>query len=119
MKAVLDTNFLMMPAQFKINIYEEIGKNIPDVEFVTSERVVEELEMLGENASKLAIRLLKHNGVKVEAMGKPADEKLMDYAYKNGAVLCTNDRELRQKALEKGVTVMFMRSKKKIEMMRP
>ena len=119
MKVVLDTNFLMISGQFKINIYEEIRKNIPDAEMITSKEVLDELQMIDNKDSKLAEKIFEKEKIKILELGKPVDDKLLEFSYKNKVILCTNDKELRNKALKKGVTVMFMRGKNKIDMKRP
>ncbi len=119
MKVVLDTNFLMIPGQFKIDIYEEIKKNIPNAEMITSNEVLDELHMIDNKDSKLALKILEKENIKILEMGKPVDDKVLEFSYENNAILCTNDKELREKALKRGVTVMFMRGKNKIDMKRP
>jgi rRNA-processing protein FCF1 len=43
------------------------------------------------------------------------DDALLELAEKNRGVLCTNDKELKKRAFDKRITVMFMRKKKILE----
>ncbi|RLG21931.1 hypothetical protein DRN74_00790 [Candidatus Micrarchaeota archaeon] len=119
MKVILDSNCLMMLTEFKINIYDEIKKLIPDAEFITSAEVVAELEKINNLHAKVALSSISSEEVRIEKMGRPVDDALIKYAKENNAVLCSNDKELRRKALKRGVPVIFMRAKKKLDIIRP
>lgn len=116
MMVVLDTNFLTLPTQFKIDIFGEIKDRIPDAEFTTVHQVTKELERLGKEG-KVSLAMLKKFNVRIVREDGETDDALLDLAFKNGGMLCTNDRELKKRALGKRVPVMFMRKKKTLEIM--
>ena len=97
MKLVLDANFLLLPGQFKIDIFEELmvfGK--PDL--YTKDLVVEELEKLAKGKSKdakpaqLSLDIIKQKKIKVlKAKLEKADDELIRLG-KSGFVICTQDR---------------------------
>ena len=47
-EVLLDTNFLTLPQQFKIDVLEEIKELVPNAELMTLAPVVEELSRLSE-----------------------------------------------------------------------
>ena len=112
-KVLLDANFLTLPVQFHIDIFSEIKKIIPDVRFVTITQVVNELKKMDDKAAKFGLQLLSI--VEVDDEEGNADDALLSYAEKNNAVVCTNDRELKKRCLNKKVPVIFMRKKKILE----
>ncbi len=116
MMVVLDTNFLTLPAQFKIDIFSEIKDRIPDAEFTTVHQVEKELERLG-NDGKVSLAMLKKFNVRIVSEGGETDDALLSLALRNKGMLCTNDRDLKKRALGERVPVMFMRKKKILEIM--
>ena len=111
---ILDTNFITLPAQFGVDIFGGIGEKIPNAKLVTISQVVDELGRLGAKG-KLGREMLQKFGVKVLKSKGKTDDALLELAVKNNAVLCTNDRELKKRALEKKTAVMFMRKKEILE----
>jgi len=108
-KIILDTNFLLIPAQFKVDIFSEI-KRICDFKYelvVVAETVTELKDIIGSSSSggkdkkaaKLALQLLKKFEVKVvknyRKVFKRADEAILDIADKKSFV-ATQDRELKR-----------------------
>ena len=113
MMVVLDTNFITLPTQFGVDIFGEIRDRIPDADFVTVSQAVKELERL--KGGKVGLEMLKKFRVKIVEADGDTDDALLDLAIKGQGLLCTNDRELKKRALEKKVPVMFMRKKKILE----
>ncbi len=115
MKVLLDTNALTIPYQFRIDIFQEIEKQIPKPEYVTLESVVKELERIDDKkASKMAKQLIKAYGIKIVREKGKTDDALLRYAKKENAVLFTNDKELRVRAKKAEVKTAYMRQKKRI-----
>jgi len=120
-RIILDTNFLTIPYQFNIDIFEEIDRVVEgDYELTTLDCVVEELKRLeksrGKDASaaKIALILIKQKNIKVIKTGeKNVDIKIYNMADKN-TIVATNDRNLRQRLKNKNVKVLYLRSKKHI-----
>ena len=111
-KFFMDTNFLIVPEKFQIDIFEEIRKISPDAKFATVRPVVIELQKLKK---RFALELIKKFGVEIiEATGK-ADDALLNTTQKEGGALCTNDIELKKKCIKKKIPVVFLRNKKTLE----
>lgn len=121
---VIDTNFIVVPAQFGVDIFTEAERVLErKVEFVVLSSAVDEIEKKMEEATKrtekLQFRIAKDliercRVVDVDPNSKQVsvDSQLLDYASSVEGVLATNDRELRQRARAKGVPVLFLRGKK-------
>jgi hypothetical protein len=114
MMVVLDTNFITLPVQFGIDVFSEIHERMPEAELVTVSQVVDELGRLGAKG-RIGQEMLRKFGVKVLKKNGQADNALLKLAEDNNGLLCTNDRELKKRALEKKVPVMFMRKKRTLE----
>ncbi|MDV3103717.1 PIN domain-containing protein [Thermococcus waiotapuensis] len=122
-----DTNFLLVPGQFEVDIVSELNR-ILDVRFrlLIPNVVLQELEVI-ERKSRgrdlLAVRMAKKLAERFEKIdigefGKgPIDDQIFEFAVKNECVIvCTNDKGLKKRLREKGVPVVYLRSKKILEL---
>ncbi len=121
---LIDTNFILVPAQFGVDIFTEAERVLErKVEFVVLASAVDEIEKKMEKATKrtekLQFRIAKDLVARCRVVEvnpnseqKDVDSQLLDYASSVESVLATNDRELRQRARAKGVPVLFLRGKK-------
>jgi uncharacterized protein len=120
---VLDTNVLLMPFQFKINVLDELDYLI-DVShrFVVSSRTVQELGNIGKivgkdgMAARLALKMLEANKERIEIVKSDieVDDWIVDYSKENRAIVCTNDSALRRRLKAAGVKVAAMKSRSKV-----
>ncbi len=122
-KIILDTNFLLIPAQFKVDIFTEI-RRICDFryELAVVPETVDELHGIissrgnsekDRKAAKLALKLLKAFKVKAlknRKLYKRADEAILAIADKNSLV-ATQDSELRKRLQEKAARLIILRQK--------
>ncbi len=119
MRVILDTNALMIPAQFKVDIFanlESLGYN----EVMVPSSVIAELERIkkkGKGKAKIhasiAIELAKKCKV-IESKGE-FDEEIACLAKQYGAAVFTNDALLRKNLRSINVKTLFLREKSKIE----
>jgi rRNA-processing protein FCF1 len=120
---VLDTNILLVPFQFKINILDELDYLV-DVShrFVVSSRTVEELKHIGKlvgkdgMAARLAIKMLDANKERIDIVKSDieVDDWIVDYSKENRAIVVTNDSALRRRLKAAKVKVAAMKSKSKV-----
>lgn len=122
---LLDTNALLMPAQFGIDLYDELMALFGDFEPVTLEEVVGELSGLargrGRDAAAARVGLAMARRSTVVPSGSTAehvDDQLIEYARREGCIVVTNDRELRNALLREGIDVVSMRRGRTLELMR-
>jgi len=124
-RVLLDTNALLMPAQFGIDLYDELMALFGDFEPVTLEEVAGELRGLargrGRAAAAARVGLAMARRSTVVPSGSTADrvdDRVIEYARREGCVVVTNDRELRNALLHEGIDVVSMRGQKTLELMR-
>ncbi|MCK8518750.1 type II toxin-antitoxin system VapC family toxin [Methanoculleus sp. 7T] len=125
MRILLDTNALLMPAQFGIDLYGELLGLFGDFEPITLEEVVGELSGLargrGRDAAAARVGLAMARRSTVVPSGSTAegvDNRVIEYARREGCVVVTNDRELRNALLREGIDVVSMRRRKTLELLR-
>ncbi len=120
---ILDTNFLLIPFQFKIDIFEGIERILARSHyFVISSRTIKELEHIAKGTNKdgrsarLAIKLIEANKGRIEIIenGEEVDLWIEKYAIEKRAVVCTNDAQLRSKIKREGLRVISLKNRTKI-----
>jgi rRNA-processing protein FCF1 len=118
----MDANFLMVPSQFKVDIFGEINRLL-DVkyDFFVPDKVLAELKALtkkgGQKEKKMArigLELAKNMKV-LGVKGADTDEAIISMVDKD-TVVCTNDKLLREKIRERGGKVIFLRQRKFLEL---
>jgi rRNA-processing protein FCF1 len=124
---VPDTNFLLVPGQFGVDIISEL-RRVLDVKFriAVPNVVLQELEVI-ERKSRgrdlMAIRMAKNLAERFETIEigefgkKPIDDQIFEFAANNERVIvCTNDKGLKRRLRERGLPVVYLRSKKILEL---
>lgn len=119
-KIILDTNFLLIPCQFKVDIFSEIDMIIHErYALCAPEAVIGELKKLSESkgkdgkAAKLALALIAKKNVNIikgSKRTKYGDEAIIEIADKN-TLVATQDIELRKRLKLKGIHTITMRQK--------
>lgn len=120
MKVLLDTNALMVPGQFGVDVFEELER-LGYRRFLVPRPVLRELVALARLADSRRDRIAAKIGLAlaegcemVEASGE-ADNVLVDLALEMGAAVFTNDKELKKKLSTRGVTVIHLRQRRRLE----
>jgi len=115
-KVVLDTNMLLVPFQFHVDIFSEIDRLMEGrAEPVLLSPCVEELKALAAGsgrdarAAKAALDMVERLKLNKTKAGGPADDAIVEYALKEKAAVCTNDKELRDKLRKKGIRTIGLR----------
>ncbi len=119
---VVDTNFLLVPAQFGIDIFEEAERVLERrIEMIVIPAVVREVTRGLREAPSTTVKrhfriaqglLSRCTLITHEPPGSTTDEQVLNLARSTGGVLATNDRALRVRARHHGVPVLYMRSRK-------
>ncbi|MCK5152139.1 MAG: nucleotide-binding protein [Candidatus Thorarchaeota archaeon] len=121
---VIDTNFLLVPAQFVVDIFTEAERVLErNLDFVLLSSTLDELEQKLQAATnkteirhfKIAKELAKRCRIvesDEESMKTPVDDQVLAYAQSVKGVLATNDKELRVRARSNGVPVLILRGMK-------
>lgn len=118
-KIILDTNFLLIPFQFDIDIFLEIER-IADFkyELFIVDKTVDELnkiikEQKGQNkeAAKIALALLENKKIKKLKTTEDLDVDSILLKQK-GAIIATQDIILKRKLMKSGIKTITLRQKK-------
>ena len=120
-EVVIDTNFFMVPFQFNVDIISELEKLLPSYKLTTPSFVINELKGLKNNNkgktrlnANLALKLANSSKVEIKDISLLENETVDDALLRVSEVLATNDIELKNRAKDKGITVVYLRQKKYI-----
>ncbi|MBQ6813833.1 MAG: twitching motility protein PilT [Methanobrevibacter sp.] len=115
----IDTNFFMIPFQFKVDIVEEFKRILPNYKLVTTEFVVNELRGLKNNskgkvrlAAGLGLKIAQSDDIEIKKISLNEGESVDDALIRISKVLATNDIVLKRKAKKKGIALVILRQKK-------
>lgn len=144
-KVILDTNALLFPFQFKIDLKSELSSLLGSVEMLVPGVVIRELKGLADGGNfdaRAALRYTldfpdrftvfdddeKESGNVAEKsavvdVGDPegilksdADAVVLSAAVKVDGILVTSDKGLIRRAKAKGLKVVFLRGRQKLEL---
>ena len=125
MRVLLDANALMMPAQFRIDLFDELRMLIGGFEPVVLPGVLRELEGLsrakgrGGAAARYGLTVGgKCTVVNGDLTSGTVDSQVIEYAAENRCMVVTNDRHIREALMERGISVISLRNQKKLEILR-
>lgn len=118
MKVIIDTNGLMIPVQFRVDIFEEL-KRLGYDKYIVPLAVIKELENLGRNlrgkdrtAAKVALSLAQRCET-IEVSGH-ADDVIIELATELGAAVLTNDIGLRKRLESEQIPIICLRQKNRL-----
>jgi rRNA-processing protein FCF1 len=125
-KILLDANALMMPAQFQIDLFDELCTLLGAFEPIVLSGVL--LELTGLSLSKGRDGAAARHGLVLgkkctivesrELESESIDAQMIEYAARNACLVVTNDRRIRDALFTRGLTVISMRKQKKLEILR-
>ena len=125
-KVIFDSNFLFVPSQFQLGIFEELT-NLLNQRFdpILLSPTQKELQKLAKEGSpktrkqaSLALKLAeKCRVVHVEkGLKETHDDVIVRVAAEWKCPVATNDRELRKRLRKLGVPVIFLRQRRRLEL---
>jgi len=120
-KVIIDTNALMVPEQFGVDIFSEL-KRLGYVQWIVPAQVLGELRSLAIRADKgrdkiaarVALGLSEHCNI-VGEDNFDADKAIEELAINEGAAVFTNDKALKKRLFSKGITVIYLRQGRYLE----
>jgi rRNA-processing protein FCF1 len=117
---ILDTNALMMPVQFKIDLEKQLTRLVGPCDIIVPSTVVAEVQRLAEHEGKLkeaaAVATALINRFKVVQVQGTGDNSIRYVAREYQGIVVTNDRMLRRQLREAKHPVIYLRGKKRLEM---
>ncbi|MGZ7046745.1 MAG: type II toxin-antitoxin system VapC family toxin [Methanobacterium sp.] len=112
----------MIPAQFHVDILTEVGQIIPNFRLLVPSFVVVELKKILERsrgkdriAASVALKIVESPQIEVFDINLKRNEHVDDALLRISRVLCTNDVGLKRRARDRGITVIFLRQKKYLD----
>lgn len=125
-KIILDTNFLLTPLEFNIDIISEFDRVVGSYDLFMFEKSIFELKDLLKKSSgsfkrniKIALKLIVHlqktKGLKILSSKSDLylDDLLVNFLKTNKDYLvATSDKELQKRVLKQGSSVLLIRQKK-------
>ena len=117
----VDTNMLLAPFQFGVDVFEEIRRLVPGAKIVVLKNSIGELDKIAKQGVKerkyvaLAKKLLDVNRVEIINRGGSVDSELLRLA-KEGVIIATNDKELKRKVWDAGGRVIALRERNRLEL---
>lgn len=123
-KIIIDTNFLMIPLQFRVDIFSEIDRicNFNYKLFIFEESINELKNIIekqtGKNrkAAQFALKLVKLKNINlIKSEKKNVDSLILENASKD-TIVATQDVLLKKKLLKKGASVIILRQKKYLQL---
>lgn len=123
-KVILDSNFLMIPFQFHVDVFEELEYLLQKkVDFIVPSSVKLELTEIssrgGEGAAEASLALQLASRCRVVDVSlqpqETVDDAIVKAAQKLGAVVATSDVELKKRLRDINIPVVYLRDKSKLE----
>ena len=122
-KIILDTNFLMIPIQFRVDIFSELNRICNfNYELFVFDQTINELKSIivkdskHKRAAQFALKLIKLKNIEIiKSENKDVDTLILENLSKDMTV-ATQDINLRKELLKKGASVILLRQKKYLEL---
>jgi len=119
-KILCDTNFLLIPLRFGVDIFSESENALNDIcSFYISRRVLNEIKLLRRDAKPsldkellFALKMAEKCSIVEDNSETLVDDSLIQLAKEHNMTLGTTDAELRKKARAEGVKVVYLRQRR-------
>jgi rRNA-processing protein FCF1 len=125
-KIILDSNFLLVPSQFKLDIFEEIMNILnQNYEPIALSTTIDELRSIAERGApklqkqaEMALKFAeKCDLINVDRKhGETNDDVIIRMAKQMKCLVATNDSELRKRLRNISIPVVYVRQKSRLEL---
>ena len=122
---ILDTNALLMPFQFKLNLESELDRLLGSYSIIIPSVVIDELEKLSKSnsyarsalqlAKKYEILELENTLIPPKKLEHNIDFAIVALAKKLDAIVLTNDKILRANLRKENLKTVFLKSSTHLE----
>lgn len=125
-KIIIDTNFLMLPIQFRVDIFSEIDRICNfSYKLYIFDKSIDELNNIIKNqpqkhkkAAQFALKMVKLKNIGIIKSEKKNVDVLILNNLSKDTIVATQDSSLKKKLLEKGASVIILRQKKYLQLAR-
>ena len=125
-KIILDTNFLLIPGEFRVDIFEEIKRIMPEKYnvYIIDKTEDELLNLIKtkrkikiKTAAKIGLQLIKRYNIKKIKTTAPyhVDRLILEQVKKEKYVVATQDANLKRKLKAKKIQRIVLRKKQYLE----
>ena len=123
-KIILDTNFLMIPWQFRVDIFSEIDRICNfNYKLFIFEKSIDELRNIinkssgkDKKAAQFALKLISLKNINlIKSDEKYVDDLILENLGKE-TIVATQDIMLKKEILKKGASVIILRQKKYLQL---
>jgi len=124
-RVILDSNFLFVPYQFKIDIFDELEALIGRFEPVVLSTALEELRSLSDDKSSEKVRRQALSALELTKRCKlvdvekraeeSSDDVILRVAKEWKCPVATNDGMLRKRLRKAGLATIFLRQRARLE----
>ena len=123
-RIIIDTNFLMIPFQFRVDIFSEFNRvcNFNYELFVFEQsinelkNIIEKQPMKYRKAAQFALKLIKLKNIGIiESKQKDVDSLILNNLGPD-TIIATQDGKLKKELIKKGTSVIILRQKKYLEL---
>ncbi len=123
-KIILDTNFLMIPFQFKVDIFSEISRlchfNYKLCVYKSSVNELNEIiktqSQKHRKAAEFALKLIKLKKIEIIDSDEKYVDSLILENVDEDTIVATQDGKLKKELFEKNVPVIILRQKKYLQL---
>lgn len=123
-KVLLDTNAFAIPYQLGIDLYAALGELLGSYEPLVLEDSIKELKGIVQKggkegaAARMGIAFAERASVVSSVAEGSVDEQILSFAQATGCMVLTNDAALRRELRRRGINVISVRKRKKLEIFR-
>ncbi|MBS3113115.1 hypothetical protein J4418_03465 [Candidatus Woesearchaeota archaeon] len=119
-KIILDTNILLVPEKYKVDIFEEI-KRICDFKYeiwilkqtiIELEKLKTEGKVADKRAASVGFSLIKSKDLKILSENEGYTDDIVVNLAKKGFIAVTQDKELKNRLKKIGAEYITLRQKK-------
>ena len=123
-RIIIDTNFLLIPLQFKVDIFSEIDRichfnyelSIFDKSIDELKKIIEKQSGKDKKAAQFALKLVKLKRVNIiKSEQNDVDSLILENLDKD-TIAATQDINLKKELLAKGASVIILRQKKYLQL---
>ena len=124
-QVILDTNFLLIPYQFKVDIFSEIDRILEtkykicilDKTIQELNNLVEKIKGKNKKAAQLALKLIEHKKPEIiKSEIDYVDKAILKIVNKKTHIVATQDKELKKALQAKGIPIIVLRQKRYLQL---
>ena len=123
-KIIIDTNFLMIPLQFRVDIFSEFNRicNFNYKLFIFEQsinelkNIIEKQTGKSKKAAQFALKLIKLKNIGIIKSGKEDVDALILNNLSKDTIIATLDIPLKKELLKKDTSVIILRQKKYLQL---